>query len=518
MKALSVWNDPVAPRTTYPTMIEEANADVIIIGGGITGITAAYLLSKAGIKTIVVEGDRVGSGTTSNSTGNLYATVDNYLSRVKELWGQDVATQVARSRAEAVDSMEQLIQDLDIFCDFQRCPQYLIATDPAQEDRLNQEKQVLEGAGISVSWVEELPFSLSFVKAIRIENQAQFHPAKYVEALAQAAVATKLCRIFEYTRVIGLDGKQLTTDQGQMRGDHIVLATHTPLGFHRLQTELGPYREYGLALKLTGDVPCPAGIFWTLEEPGHSIRRVDTEDGSYLVVIGEKHKTGQQAQDRDYYRLVELFAQSHFPVESVAYRWSAQHYRSADELPYIGRSGEYAYVATGFATNGLVYGHIAADIITDMIQGNENEYHKLYDSRRFAPLQSVSSFLQENANVVSQYVKGYLTRAEVETLDSIGPGEGSLAEINGKKHAVSRDESGNWTVLSPVCTHLGCVVQWNSLEKTWDCPCHGSRFCSTGEVLEGPAMTPLEPLEYWGMTSAPTESLSSEEEAEEVPA
>ncbi|MGC4042653.1 MAG: FAD-dependent oxidoreductase [Armatimonas sp.] len=513
MKSLSVWNDPLPHRTSYPALADEANAEVIIIGGGITGITAAYLLTKAGIKTIVVEGGQIGSGTTNSSTGNLYATVDNHLSRVKELWGQDVATQVARSRAEAIDNIEQLVQELKIDCDFARCPQYLIATDSAQEDRLNQEKEVLEAAGLGVSWVEAIPLSLPFTKALRIENQAQFHPAKYVEGLAQAAIATKLCRVFENTRVISMDGKQLTTDQGQMRGDHIVLATHTPAGFHRLQTEMAPYREYGLAMKVSGEFPCPPGIFWTLEEPGHSIRRVDTEDGPYLIVIGEKHKTGQQSSDKDYYRLVELFARAHFPVESVAYKWSAQHYRSADELPYIGRSGEYAYVATGFATNGLVYGHIAASTITDMIQGNDNEYRALYDSRRFAPLQSVSSFLLENANVVSQYVKGYLTRAEVESVEKIGPGEGALVEFNGKKHAVSRDESGNWTVLSPVCTHLGCIVQWNSLEKTWDCPCHGSRFCSTGEVIEGPAMTPLEPLEYWAMDPMPTQFFRTEEEA-----
>lgn len=490
MDTTSLWENTAAETTGFRALVTETAADVAIVGGGITGISLAHRLARAGQKVVVLEAGAVGLGTSGYSTGNLYETVDTRLSRIRDVWGQDVATKVARLRAETIDGMERIVAEEKLDCGFVRCPQYLMATGSTEVPALDAEYETLHAAGSAVSRVDEVPIPIPFVGAVKIENQAQFHPLRYVQGLAQA-IASDTCRIFENSRVVQIDGKEVRTEYGSVRADAIVHATHTPLGFHRLQTELGPYREYGIAVKLQEKIDCPPGIFWTMDDPGYSLRRVDTGDASYLVAIGGKHKTGQQ-DETDYYRLVELFVRARFPVESVVHRWSAQHYRSADELPYIGRSGELYYLATGFATNGLVYGPLAASILADEILRIKNPHRFLFDSRRFAPLQSAGAFLQENVNVARQYFRGYLTRADIESLENIAPGEGALAEIDGKRYAVSRADDGEWTALSPVCPHLGCIVHWNGLERSWDCPCHGSRFDCLGAVLEGPAMAGLE--------------------------
>ncbi len=468
--------------------------DVAIIGGGITGITAAHLLSRAGKRVVLVEAMSIGLGTTGYSTGNLYATVDSNLFRVRDRWGAETAAAVARSRSETIDAIERTVSEYTLNCGFVRCPHYLVATEASQLEQLEQEYGAALEAGLSAVRLEAAPQPWPAGQALRIDQQAQFHPVSYVRTLAET-IASRDCRLFEHSAAIAIDDKNrtVTTAGGTVRAQKLLMATHTPKGFNILQTELGPYREYGIAARLSDESYPPSGIFWTLEEPGHSVRSHEAGGRKYLIAIGEKHKTGQH-DDTDYFKKVEEFARAYFPVESIEYRWSAQHYRSADELPYIGKStaSDDVYLATGFATNGLIYGPLAAAIITDDILGRKNPWGELYNARRFAPAKSAGSFLRENVNMVQQYLKDYLTHADVEKLQDIAPGEGSVAEVDGNKYAVYRNDTGQWTVLSPVCPHLGCIVHWNRLENSWDCPCHGSRFSCMGEVLEGPAITALE--------------------------
>jgi Rieske Fe-S protein len=279
-----------------------------------------------------------------------------------------------------------------------------------------------------------------------------------------------------------------------------------------LHTELGPYREYGIAARLTDDA-YPEGIFWSLEQPSHSIRSYDQDGVRYLIVIGEEHKTGQHKDGTDYYANVERFARSRFNVSSITHRWSAQNYQPADLLPYIGPSGsaDAIYIATGFGANGLVYGTLAAMIIADEIQGRLHPSRELYSARRFTPVKSAPGFVHESVNVARQYLRDYLTRADVSQIEDVRAGEGKLIAVEGRKLAVYRDEQDRWTVLSPVCTHLGCLVRWNGLEKSWDCPCHGSRFAATGEVLEGPAVRDLAAGHIGGEEPVPSDSETIEE-------
>lgn len=487
----SFWEGTAAHADAqFPALTGEVEADVVVIGGGITGITAAQVLSAAGRRVVVLEALQVGKGTTGYSTGNLHTVVDDYLYVVRKKWGDDVLKAVVRSRQETIDFIEGTIAQYAIDCGFARRPHYLFATEESQLETLQNEQDAAAAGGLQISPAPEVPLPITVHGAFRVENQAQFHPLNYVAALARA-IQSDTCRIFEHSKAetIDADGHVVrTSDGGTVRAAKVLLATHTPKGFHLVQTELGPYREYGIAGTLRGG-NLPDGIFWSLESPHHSIRSY----GDHLIVIGEKHKTGQHDNDENYFANVEAFARAHFDVAAVDYRWSAQHYKPADNLPFIGQSGTNGdlFIATGFSTSGLLYGTLAARIVADEILGRRNPYYDVYKANRFTPAKSAKEFVKENVDVAKQYVKDYLSRADVDSLQHIRPGEGELASIGGSKVAVHRTEAGEFVALSPVCTHMGCIVHWNTFEKSWDCPCHGSRFRATGEVLEGPALTAL---------------------------
>ena len=493
MENTPLWK-ATSEKTGFPGLDGDMEAEVVIIGGGITGITAALFLSEAGKTVILLEAMEIGLGTTGYSTGNLYATVDSFLYRIRQKWDQETVNAVVNSRSRTLNSVEGIIHRFKILCSFSRQPHYIYAADESQMEQLEKEFTALNEAGLSPIMVNEIPLPFQVRQAIRMENQAQFQPLAYVRGLA-GAVASGRCRIFENSKVTAIDNDTLTvvTERGKVRAKKIIMATHTPKGFNILQTELGPYREYGISAILNGD-RYPEGIFWSMGSPGHSIRSFEKDGKKYLVVIGEKHKTGQQIEQTDYFGNVEQFTSSHFNLQSFTHRWSAQHYHSADELPYIGKTAgsDDVYIATGFGTDGLIYGSLAARIIVDDILNIENPWRGLYNAKRFTPVKSAGDFVQENINVAKQYVKDYLSKPDIGAIEDIRPGEGKLVSFKGEKLAVSRDENGTATAVDRTCTHLGCIVHWNRMEKTWDCPCHGSRFRSDGEVIEGPAIKALE--------------------------
>ncbi|HEY0141563.1 MAG TPA: FAD-dependent oxidoreductase [Thermoanaerobaculia bacterium] len=492
MNRISLW-EGTAADVHFPAQNEDLSVDVAIVGGGITGITAAQLLVAAGKSVAVIEAHRVGRGTTGHSTGNLHVAVDDQLQKLRKKWGDDVLSVVCQSRQAMITFIERTISQYGIDCGFVRRPHFIFPAEASQISTMEEEHAAALAGGLAATLsTVDLPMALG--PALRIDGQAQFQPLSYVALLAKA-IASDRCRIFENTKVVDINDRDqvVTTTGGGIRAKKIILATHTPKGFHLVQTELGPYREYGMAAKLASGA-LPDGIFWTLETPmHHSIRSYD----GHLIVIGEKHKVGQHDNAEDYYGKLETYARRHFNVTTVDYRWSGQHYKPADELPFIGQSGTHPdlYMATGFSTSGLLYGPLAAHIITDDILGRENEWASVYKANRFTPVKSAKEFVKENVNVAEQYVKDFLLRrADVEKVADVAAGEGCLVEIDGKKVAVHRSTSGEWTALSPICTHMGCIVHWNGYEKSWDCPCHGSRFATDGEVIEGPAMLPLERL------------------------
>lgn len=495
MNTLSIWKG-TAGETDFPELREDLAVDVAIVGGGITGLMTAMLLNRVGKRVAVVEAARIGTGTTGFSTGNLYAVLSDYLFTIGEKWDEATLQAVARARKQAVDLIEDTVKSYGIECSFSRQPLHLFTLDTAREhiEAIEKEYQAALTANLPALLSDTLQSPFQVKKALTIAQQAQFHPLQFVTGLARA-LASDQCRIFENSKVVVIDEKRgvVETQSGKIVAEHLVLATHTPKGINVLHTELGPYREYGMAARL-GAEDFPGGIFWCLGSSRRSLRVYHHQGQRYLLVLGEDHKVGQQENTQTCYQALEDYLRANFAIEAVEYRWSAQHYQSADRLPYIGRSvgSPNLYVATGFGKDGLTYGAVSGLLISDAIVGRQESWSGIFDPRRFNPTKSVKDFLSENLNVAGYYLKDYLQPPEGRSFTEVGNGEGKLIKVDGERIAAYRDEHGQLHLLSPVCTHMKCIVHWNNAEKTWDCPCHGSRFRCDGEVIEGPAIAPLE--------------------------
>ena len=490
----SIWKS-TAPESNFPALKENLETDIAIIGGGITGITAAYLLARSGKKVVLLEAGTISGGTTGDSTGNLYAMVDKRLHHIQSKWDKETASKVARSRAQAVDLVEELVNKYQIDCSFKRVPWYLFSETSKKDEVIEKEIEAAGAYGLPVEELHELPIPLKVSKAIKVEGQAQFNPAAFVRGLA-AKIDTANCRIFENSGVHHIEKEEeltLSTSSGTVTAKKVILATHTPKGIYGLQTALYPYREYAIAAKLkSGDFP--DGIYWDTEADFHtSMRTYSKGDKNYVLVLGGHHKVGQEDDYSRFYKKLEQNARRFFDVEEIEFKWSAQHYKPADGLPYIGESADdNIYLATGFSTDGLTYGVLSAMILDDQLNDRENEWGDLYKASRFTPLKSAKNFFKENFNVAKQYLKNIPGKAEADSFGEIALGEGKVVEVDNEKWAVFKDETGQVHCQSAVCTHMDCIVDWNDAEKSWDCPCHGSRFKATGEVIEGPAFSPLE--------------------------
>ena len=491
----SIWA-ATAGRTAFPSLSRNLEVDVAVIGGGITGISTAALLAEDGWRVAVLEGGRVGMGTTAHSTGNLYAMVGEPLHKLASKWGDDQVWRVVESRRLAIDLVEKNTRRFGIQCNFSRQPWVLYSVDSSTESKvvIDREYQCMRDAGLEARVTADVPLPYEIHRALVVSGQAQFHPLRYVQQLAEA-IRSAQCMIFEDTVVTGIDEDAgiVTAGRHTVKAAHIVMATHTPKGFNTIQTELGPYREYAVAAPLLRR-QIAGGIFWDTGTEANSTRLFEMDGKTWVMMIGDKHKTGQMGDPEASYRKLETVLQSRFDVGPAAFRWSAQQYRAADHLPYIGPSigSERVLLATGFAADGLTYGTLAAMLIADHVAGRQNGFADLYTPRRFTPLKSAGTFLKENLNVASYYVKDYIKGGEVTQLSEVPRGEGRIVDLAGDKLAVYRDDAYQLHVVSPVCTHLKCIVHWNQAERSWDCPCHGSRFSYDGTVLEGPAIAPLE--------------------------
>jgi glycine/D-amino acid oxidase-like deaminating enzyme/nitrite reductase/ring-hydroxylating ferredoxin subunit len=485
----AVWQ-ATAHEARFPALKGGLRVDVAIIGGGITGITTAMLLTKGGMKVAVLEADKLGAGATGHSTGNLYALIDAHLQVLAAKWDPDTMTAVVHSRQDAIDLIEFTVHAHNLDCAFARRPFCLFAPTTAREhiELIEREYRAAIDAHLNARVVKELPLPLRVEKALVVEGQAQFHPLNYVRDLARK-IASDLCLIFEYTPVTQVDAEHgvLHTDAGQVHADKIVMATHTPKGRFAVHAQMEVYREPALGARLRAG-PYPEGIFWSIGDK-HSIRSLHAGGRDYLIAVGGKYKTGHEVHTEQRAIALERFVRDHFPVEAVSHAWSAQQYRPADLLPYIGKSSghERVYLATGFASDGLTYGALAAMIISEDIFGRENKWSDLYDPARLTPLKPVKA--RETLDTAAKIVRDAFTRSPADS--EVPRGEGRLLDIEGEKVAAFCDHDNRVVLLSSTCTHMGCTVQWNAGEQTWDCPCHGSRFTVQGDVIEGPALVPL---------------------------
>lgn len=495
----SIWSS-FSDDSSFPKLNKNLEVDVAVIGGGITGITTAQLLARQGIKVAVFEKFSVGTNSSGNSTGNLYSAVSEILLYVRKKFGDDVMEMVVNSRKEAIDLIEKNIQDFQIDCDFKRVNWNYYSTIKESVSKIEKAFDGAQKIGLKPYYSELPEKGVEIKKAMTIENAgAQFNPLRYVQGLAKN-IAGPHCEIYENTEITEFHehttGVELKTHDGfTINAKSIVHATHSPKGIMTFHAEMGAYREYGIACRINGKHP--EGIFFGYYDPSDitSTRLYERDGQQYLIAVGEPHKVGHGDNQQHLDRL-EKFVRDHFDVKEITHRWGAQNYKASDYVPYIGpkRPGSPVYVATGLSSHGLTYGTVAAMVISDQIAGLSNPYSEIYRPYRFNPVKSAPKLIKENADVFMTLVNDYILKKNKNSLMDVKPGEGKIIEEEGHKLAVFRNENEGLEICSAVCTHMGCIVRWNNAEKSWDCPCHGSRFDTAGDVLEGPAIKALASL------------------------
>lgn len=489
----AIWGRD-SKKPTFGSLSGDLEADVAIVGGGITGISAAYSLLKAGNSVVLLEAAEVGMGTTGSSTGNLYAPVDTRLYTIAEKHGDERLKEVVASRVAAINFIEQRVKEFGIICDFHRVPWHLFTTPEEANGReeIKKEHRTAIKAGLEVSSSVPSGFPVPVSDMITIPGQAQFDPLLYTRELASHIASTKNCRIFENTPVLDVSDHSpcvLQTQYGTVNAQKVIMATHTPKGIYMVHATMKAKREFALSVRLKGSLPPPA-IYWhATASSQYSIRPYRSSDGDFLLVLGRSYTVGKNEQMKASYQLLEKYLGGHFEIERVDHIWAAQNYRSADHLPYIGTSigDSNIYIATGFAADGLVYGTAAGLIISDLIQGNDSRWAQVFDPKRFTPVASAKKVLKENFQVGKELLKDYIFYDRHTELSQLKNGEGKTMTINNEKIAAYRNEQGKLHLVSSICPHMGCIVHWNEAETSWDCPCHGSRFSIEGQVLEGPA-------------------------------
>lgn len=489
----SLWIE-TAPGREHPQLAGDLQVEVAIIGAGFTGLTAGALLSKAGISVAVLEAHQVGRGDSGLTTAHLTAALDSRYKDLISKFGEENARLAAGSQTAAIAQIADLIREYNIDCDFERVPAYYFAERAEDREKIEEEYLASLKVGLRCSLAEDLPLPFRTECGVRYEEQAQFHPRKYLNALADLILHYN-GYIFERTRVIDVrdrDPVRLTTEVGEVRAKAVIVATHTPVNtLVRLHTKQAAYRSYVLGIERKHHVEFPAGLFFDTADPYNYLRRHLTEEGELVIVGGADHKVGQEPDTRRPFAIMEEYCRNHLGEHVIRKMWSGQVFETIDGLPYIGELDTHTYVATGYAGNGVTYGTAAAMLLSDLILGRENPLAKLYEPKRMKPLASVKRFVVENTNVAKHMIADRF-KSEEESLSEVARGEGMIIEQHGKKLAVYRDQEGALSVCSATCTHLGCIVQWNGAEKSWDCPCHGSRFDTDGEVLEGPAVHALQ--------------------------
>jgi glycine/D-amino acid oxidase-like deaminating enzyme/nitrite reductase/ring-hydroxylating ferredoxin subunit len=475
------------------------DVDVAVLGAGIAGLTTALLLKNAGLRVAVAEADGVSRGTTGHTTAKVSAQHGLIYDTLSSKFGQDGARAYAEANLAAVDLVESLVGEHGIDCDWERRPAYAYTEQDSQVSQVEKEVAAARAAGLPASYTAETDLPWPVKAAVRFDDQAQFHPRRYCLALARL-VDRDGSRVFERTRALDVeDGPPcvVKTDRHDIRAAYVVLATHLPfLDRGAFFAKCHPEREYVLGVAL--EQPAPSGMYISVEQPTRSVRQHPFDGGELLILGGDSHKTGQDDDTERHYAALEEFARERFAVRSIEYRWSTQDHMPVDQVPYIGklrRRSDRLYVATGFKKWGMTSGTIAGVVISDQILGRENPWSELFNPNRIKPLASAGDFVKENVNVARRFIEDRITQRAPLSPDELVPGEGQVTSVGRKQIAVSRDSDGTLHAVSARCTHMGCIVNWNPAERTWDCPCHGSRFRTDGEVIEGPAVEALEARE-----------------------
>jgi glycine/D-amino acid oxidase-like deaminating enzyme/nitrite reductase/ring-hydroxylating ferredoxin subunit len=462
----SYWNATAGDGPAFPRLEGDLDVDVAIIGGGIVGVTSARLLKDRGLKVALVEARRVGRQVTGKSTAKISSQHGILYQVLERKFGEDKARLYAKAQEAGIGEIKRLAHLYGIDADIEPKPAFVYTTDESHVSQIEKEVEVARRLGLPAGLTRDTGLPFDVLQAMRWDDQAQFHPTKYVAGLA-ATIPGDGCHVFENSRVVDYAPDRVVTDTGTVRARHVVMATHLPLGQVGLYyTTNAPMAEPVIAAPIGRALP---GMYKNAGKPGH------TDD------------------EQKYMADIESWLTGHFDAGPIEYRWINEDYAAIDSAPFVGWSsnlGEAYLVATGFAAWGISNGTAAAMIIADLATGKENEWTKMFDATRIKPIAGASEFIKENVEVAAHLVGGYLAR-KPKSYDELAPGDAAIMKIDGDNVAAFRDEQGVVHAVSAVCSHMGCIVGWNATDRTWDCPCHGSRFELSGEVIHGPATQPL---------------------------
>lgn len=494
----SLWNHTTdLPR--FPRLEEHAEADVAVVGAGITGITTAYLLMKEGYKVLLAEMNTVLQGTTGFTTAKITAQHGMIYDSLLSHFGEEQARLYYEANSEALQDMRSFAAENKIDCGMQVEDAYLFAESDQELKKLSKEWEAYKKLGIPGEWVEAIPMPFAVKGAIKLPGQARFHPLRYLKFMLDELVKGGAA-IYEHTTIAEKVKKEngrllLQTEEGiTIKCTHAVSASHFPfydggaMYFARLHAD----RSYVVAIE--PETPYDGGMYINCGSPTRSLRAAEWNGKQLILVGGENHKTGQAQCTIKNYEALEQYGTGLFGAKSIPFRWSTQDLVTIDEVPYIGpatKDDPQILIATGFAKWGMTTGTLAANLIRDLIMKRDNRYAELFSPQRFKASPGVKNLVVQNADVAAELVSGKLKLAH-KKLEELKQDEGAIVRYQGKKTGAYKNASGELFLVDPTCTHMGCEVEWNAAERSWDCPCHGSRFTYKGEVLEGPATTPLE--------------------------
>jgi glycine/D-amino acid oxidase-like deaminating enzyme/nitrite reductase/ring-hydroxylating ferredoxin subunit len=492
MRHQSIWAASAA-LPQFPPLEENAHVDVCVVGAGISGLTTAYMLARAGKRVTVIDDKPVAGGMTQMTTAHLTNQLDDRYFELEKLHGREAARLAADSHTSAIDRIETIVRQERIECDFARLDGYLFLAEGDTRDTLEQELVAAHRAGLrAVELLERAPFtSFDTGPCLRFPNQGQFHPLKYLAKLAEA-IQHEGGRIFTGSHADAIEGgvpALVHAGKHVVTADAVVVATNVPVNDRvAIHTKQAPYMTYVIAARVEpGTVP--KGLYWDTLDPYHYARLHSLRGREYLIVGGEDHKSGQADDTAERHGRLEAWARKRFPTMGpVEYAWAGQVMNSVDGLGFIGRNpldADNVYVVTGDSGTGMTHGTIAGILLTDLILGRRNPWQKIYDPSR-KPVGAAATFIKETTNMAAQF-GDWLKPGEVSSPDEIPNGGGALLRDGRRMIAAYRDPDGELHEMSAVCNHLGCIVHWNAAESTWDCPCHGSRFDKFGKVFNGPA-------------------------------
>ena len=504
----SYWTDSTQP-IIFEKLQENIDTDILIIGGGISGLTTAYCLLKAGRKIILVEDGYLGSGETGRTTAHITNALDDRYFELEKIYGKEKATLAANSHTAAIKWIANTIRNENISCNFKQIPGYLFLSSTDKKETLENEYQATKDVGLLTEMLAHMPGMEAEEGSwcIKFPEQGQFHIMKYLKGLADAIVKMG-GKIYTETKAEEITKEGAKANGYEIKAKHIVVATNTPINdWVVMHTKQWAYRTYVIAAKIPKGT-LPYTLWWDtgnknskwIASPYHYVRLEEFDDTNDLLISGgEDHKVGQAddestPEEERYIKLIE-WTKKRFPaMENLEYKWSGQIMEPIDALAFIGKNpgDENIYIITGASGNGMTYGTLGGIILTDIITGNENPWIDLYNPLRIT-IKTAGNYLHEAGNMVAQYAD-WITAGDIKDANDLKPGQGGIISSGMKKIAAYRDELNNLHTCTAVCPHLGAILHWNADEKSFDCPAHGSRFTIDGEVINGPALTDLKKI------------------------